>query len=271
MFRAVSAKRARVHLAGARPARPQQTRPQQTSQPITSRPIINPRLTADPRLRIWSIRTGIAAGLYICFMLWLGWRVGLTIAALFGVADIVFRSKTTAVIPPSIRVTSAQRSTRRRLKVLQPAGYLALNACVVPGTQSVIDHIVVGPAGVFVLDSERWDRRLAVRTIGGMLYYGPVSQKDRLEHSRWEAHQAAALIGAELGRSVKVHPAMIIYGPGIPWKVTRLAGVDVLDGGRIGTYFRHQSKSTHRHHLDAGQIAAIFAAAAQALPPMALP
>jgi hypothetical protein len=253
-------------------ARPHIARPQLANLSLVSRPLASPRLAADPRVRIWAARAAITVIVYFGFMLWHGWRLGLTIAALYAAADIIFRSKTTAVIPPSIRVTSAQRSTRRRLKVLQPAGYLALNARTVPGmqagTRSVVDHVVVGPAGVFVLDSERWDRRLPVRTMGGKLYHGPVNQEERLKHSRWEAHQAATLLSAELGHPVKVYPAMIIYGPKIPWAVNKLQGVDVLDGGRVGTFFRRQTKATARRHLDASQIATIYAAAAEALPPM---
>jgi len=172
------------------------------------------------------------------------------------------------VIPPGVRVTSAQRSTRRRLNMLRAAGYLSLNACRIPGTQSIIDHVVVGPAGVYTVDSEHLDRRLPARAKGGVLFHGPVSQIDRIEHAEGEARQAATLIGADLGQPVSVRPVMIIYGPGLPWKVMRFKTVDIFDGGRIGHYFRHQSKETAGHHLSAEEIAQIFAAAARVLPPI---
>jgi hypothetical protein len=229
-------------------------------------------VAANPLVRVWVIRTVVAFVVYIGFMLWHGWRLGLTAVVLWVAADIIFRSKTTAIVPASIMVTSAQRSTRRRLKVLQPAGYLALNACTIPGkqpgTQSIIDHFVVGPAGLYTLNSERWDSRLPVRTIGGDLYHGPVNQEARLEHSRWEARQAAALIGAKLGRPVRVQPVMIVYGPKIPWAVGKLQGVNVFDGGRVGTFFRRQTKATASRHLDATLVGKIYAAAAAAMPPM---
>ena len=65
---------------------------------------------------------------------------------------------------PAVQVTTAQRRTRRRLFLLRPAGYVALHRRAIPGSDSVIDHLVIGPGGVFALDSERWDRRLPVRT-----------------------------------------------------------------------------------------------------------
>jgi hypothetical protein len=236
--------------------------------PLVSRPLISPRFAADPRLRAWLARAVIAAALYVAFMISLGWQYAVSAATIYVTADVIYRSKTMSVIPAAVRVTSAQRSTRRRLRMLRPAGYLALNACRIPGTESIIDHVVVGPAGVFTLDSERMDRRLPIRAIGGMLYHGPASKVDRIDHALAEAQTAADKISAALGRRVRVHPAMIIYGPALPWKIMRLKGVDVFDGGRIGTFFRNQSKQTAGRHLSSEQIAQIFAAASRALPPI---
>lgn len=201
-------------------------------------------------------------------MIWLGWRAGLTAMVIYIAADTLYRSRTAPVVPTSVRVTSAQRYTRRRLKVLQAAGYLALHARRIPGTKHVIDHLVVGPAGVFTLDSQRMDKRLQVKMIGGMLFYGKESYEPRLDHAQHEADHAARLIGAELGHKIKVRPVMVLYGPAIDWVVLRLKGVDVFEGSRVGAYFRKQSKESKSHHLDASQISMIFAAAARALPPL---
>jgi len=251
------------------PGQEPQTQPQ-AGRALLTKPLISLRLPADPQVRIRVIRAVVTVAIFIVFALWSSWRLGLTAAALYAAIDIIFRSKTAAVVSPDIMVTAAQRSTSRRLKVLQPAGYMTLNTRRIPGAKradSIIDHVVVGPAGVFVLDSERWDRRLPIRTIGGKLYHGPRSQEERLEHARWEAQQAAALIGAELGRQIKVHPAMVIYGPRIPWVMSRLGGVDVFDGGRVSAYFRRSSKATVGRQLNASQIGRLYAAAAHALPP----
>ena len=248
--------------AGSRPAR------RQPVYPLVSRPLVNPRLRADPRLRVWVVRTVVALAVFIGFSIGLGWRYGVTAAAIYAAADAIYRSKTTAVVPAAVRVTSAQRYTRRRLKVLQPAGYMALHARTIPGTKHVIDHVVVGPAGVFTIDSQRLDRRLPLRAIGGMLYHGQSSMEDRMDHAQMEARQAAKLIAAEVGQRVRVRPAIVMYGPNIPWVIMKFKGVDVFDGSRVGTYFRRQSKATAAHRLTSGQIAMVLAAAARALPPL---
>jgi hypothetical protein len=231
------------------------------------RPIF-PGLATDPRLPIWIARVLTATAVGVAVTIWQDWRLGLTAAAAVAILDIIYRSRTTSVIPADVRVTSAQRRTRRRLALLRGRGYVALSARAIPGSDSVIDHLVIGPPGVFALDSERWDRRLPVRTAAsGRLYHGPFGQEERLEHAVWEAAQASSLLGASLGRPISVRPAMAIYGPTIPWAVASLREVDVLAGRRLRKYFRRQARAAAGPRLDADQISQIHAAAAKALPP----
>lgn len=229
---------------------------------------------ADPRIPVWIRRAVIAVLAGIIIGIWQDWRLGVTVAAVIAIADTVYQSKRMTLIPAAVRVTSAQRKTRRRLLLLRQAGYLALHAREIPGTGSVIDHLVIGPPGVFTLDSQRWDRRLPVRTVAGssstgaILYHGPFSQKERLAHARWEAAQAARLVSAELEQQLAVRPAMVIYGPTIPWSVTTLRGVDVFGGRRVGRYFRNQRRAARGSRLSREEIEMIYDAAERALPPV---
>lgn len=231
----------------------------------TSRNVLG-GLASDPRLPIWIIRAVLALAAGVAVTLWVGWRFGLTAAAIVAIADTVYRSRTTSVIPASVRVTSAQRRTERRLLLLRPAGYVALNRRAIPGSDSVIDHLVIGPGGVFAVDSERWDRRLPVRSTADQLYHGPYSQRDRLKHARWEASQAASRLSEAVGETVTVRAAMAIYGPTVPWIVASLSGVDVFGGRRVRKYFRRQTR-TSDGRLDPDQVEDIHVAAALALPP----
>lgn len=231
-------------------------------------PLALPGLAADPRMPIWITRALLAIAVGAAVLVWQDWRLGLTAAALVVIADIIIRARTTAAVPAAVLVSSAQRRTRRRLALLQRAGYVALNRRAIPGSDDVIDHLVIGPPGVFALDSERWDRRLPVRTAsGGRLFHGPFSQRGRLDHAAWEAAQASELISATLGHQVTVRPAMAIYGPTIPWTVAHIRGVDVLAGQRLRKYFRRLTGRRQQPRLDAHEIALIHDAAAKSLPP----
>jgi len=239
--------------------------------PVPSRAIAA-GLAADPRLPIWIRRAIIALAVGLLVTLWKGWRLGLTAAAVFAIVDTLYHSKTMALIPAAARVSSAQRKTRRRLYLLRPFGYMAIHARPIPGSNSVIDHLIVGPGGVYALDSERWDRRLPVRTVasdsaaGALLYHGPFSQKDRLAHGRWEAAQAARLLSDDLHQEITVRPAMVIYGPTVPWGVASLRGVDVFAGRKIGKYFRGRKRASQSATLRWEEAGTIFAAAERVLP-----
>jgi Nuclease-related domain len=223
---------------------------------------------ADPRVPVWIRRAVIAVVIGVAVGWWLNWRIGLTVAALIAIVDTVYQSKTMSVIPASARVIAAQRRTQRRLATLRPSGFLALNARSIPGSPSVIDHLVVGPPGVYAVDSEYWDRRLSVRAgAGNVLYHGPANKKERLVHARWEATQAARLLGAALQQEIRVRPVMVIYGPKIPWAVARLRGVDVFSGAGIRKYFRRQVRASH-YRLSSAQVNRIYEVAAKALPPV---
>jgi hypothetical protein len=239
--------------------------------PVPSRAVVA-GLAADPRLPIWIRRAIIALAVGLLFTLWKGWRLGLTAAAVYAIVDTIYHSKTMALIPAAARVSSAQRKTRRRLYQLRPFGYMSIHARRIPGTDSVIDHLVVGPGGVYAVDSERWDRRLPVRTVasdsaaGPLLYHGPFTQKDRLAHARWEAEKAARLLSEDLGEEITVGAAMVIYGPTVPWGVASLRGVDVFAGRKVGKYFRGRKRASKSATLRWEEAGTIFAAAERVLP-----
>jgi hypothetical protein len=223
-------------------------------------------LAGDPRLTRW-VRTaaactvaGVALGVLV------DWRLGLAAAALAGGADRLYRARTSAVIPPSVRACSAERRTRRRLARLGPSGYLSLHARAIPGTDAVIDHLVVGPGGIYAVGSEVWDRRLPVRaTRGGGLFHGPFDQAARLERARWDAAEVGRLLGPALGQAVAVRPAMVIYGPAVPWIMIKINGVDVFCGRRLRKYLRREACG-NRVRLDEQQTEALHAIAAQVFP-----
>ncbi len=254
--------------ASPRPAgEPDQQAPASIAPPARS---LLSGLSGDPRMPIWIGRAVAAAVAGAVTAIWAGWRLGVTAAALVTIADIIYRSKTSAVIPAAARVSSAQRRSRRRLAILRLNGYVTLNARSIPGSEQVIDHLVIGPAGVYALDSERWDRRLPVRAVtGAQIYHGPFSQRHRLEHARWEAAQASRLLSQAAKFEVGVRPAMAVYGPTIPWTVVSLLGVDVLSGRRLRKYLRQQARAHRAERLDARQVSLITDAANRALPPAA--
>jgi Nuclease-related domain len=224
-------------------------------------------LARDSRMPMWRQRLIIALVAGIVFTVWINWRIGLTAAVLAAIADAVIRSRSSAARAAEGLTTSAQRRTRKQLASLERAGYRALHMRAIPGTGEVIDHLLIGPTGIYAIDSEQWDKRLPVRTKNArQLWHGPYSQKERLEHARWEAAQASRLIGTALGEEISVRPAMTVYGPAIPWGVATIRDVDVFGGDRLRKYLRRHPAGTRAPRMDASEVERIYTAAERILP-----
>ena len=220
-------------------------------------------LSANPRRRAWQWRVLVAAvvGLVAGFLLH-DWRLGLTFAVLAAIADTIIRSRTVFKGPAGVRLTKAQKHTARQLSSLHRKGYRAMHILPIPDSEEQIDHLVIGPAGVFAIDSEDWDKRMPVRTSNHrQLWHGPRSMKDRLEHAHWEAGQAASLLSAEMGSPVTVRAAMAVYGPKIPWDVAEIRDVDVFSGERLRSYLRRRARRRDNHPLNASEIERVDKAA----------
>jgi hypothetical protein len=222
-------------------------------------------LSADPRMRVWQLRALIAVIVLVAFSILVSWQFGLTLAVIVVIADTIYRSR--RGYAGQGRLTGAQRRTRRQLAKLGRAGYRAVHSNPIPESEDQIDHLVVGPAGVFAIDSEAWNKHLPVRTSSHrQLWLGPESKKDRLEHARWEAERAADLLSRAVGNPVTVRPAMAVYGPKILWDVATIREVDVFSGPRLRRYLRRRARQSGARPLTDAEIGQIYQAAHQAFP-----
>ncbi len=228
-------------------------------------------LALDQRIRLWRWRALIMVIVGVVF--WIitrNWAIVLSLAVLAGIIDTIYRSRTVADIPTGGSPDRAQRRTRRQLRRMRRAGYLTLHARPIPDSVEVIDHLVVGPTGVYAIDSEKWHRALPIRTRNGkQLWHGPDSKKERLEHARWEAQQASERLSAALGTEIPVRPAMAVYGPRVPWDIATIRDVDVFSGPRLGAYLRRRARSKTVPRLTREQVQTIYAAASSVLPGVA--
>jgi hypothetical protein len=230
-----------------------------------SRPDWLAALAGDPRRPLWVRRTAAAATVGAILTIAVDWQLGAAAAAVTAAAEALYSSRTSVAIPASARASSARRRTSHRLARLAPAGHLTLRSRLIPGTAGVVEHLVTGPAGVYALTSQRWDRRLPARpSHTGHLFHGPLNQSALLAQAREQAGQASAAIAGALGQPVTVRPAVVIYGPPLPWAVMDIAGVDVVDGRKLRRYFRRTQRCGR---LTDRQVELLHAAAAAALPP----
>ena len=201
-------------------------------------------LPPDVQMRFYRLRVTLMIVVGLAFWFLTSWEIGLTAAILAGIADTIWRSWNAASYANGASQSGAQWRTRRQLARMRRAGYLALDARRIPNSPEVIDHLVIGPTGVYAIDSEKWNPKLPIRTWNGKkLYHGPQSQKSRLEHAAWEAQQASEILSAALGTQITVRPALAIYGPKIPWDIAEIRNVDVFSGPALRKYLRRRART----------------------------
>jgi hypothetical protein len=222
-------------------------------------------LLAKPQVRLWALRVGLAVVIGVLFAIAFDLRIGLTAAVIAVIVDTVRKAK--AANPDQYPVSSAERKTAKQLNGLAKQGWRVLHARAIPRddagvSDGKIDHLVIGPTGVFAIDSESWDSRLPVRTLSHTrLFHGPFEKKDRLDEARWEANQASRILSLALGEEIPVQPSVAIYGPSVPWRVMSVRNVDVYAGGKAKTYLLKRPKVLTQEEVDR-----IANAAAKALP-----
>ncbi|WP_235030326.1 nuclease-related domain-containing protein [Nonomuraea solani] len=220
-------------------------------------------LLQQPRFRHLRNRAivALAAGLLVGFLVG-DWRAGVTGGVIAAILEAVYRARSNSSVPAWRRASVAERRTEAQLRKLERSGYRTLHARAIPGSEAQIDHLVVGPTGVYAVDSEKWDRRLPVRVqMGKKLFHGPFDMKPRLTEAKWEASQASELITKSFGREISVVPSLAIYGPPVPWKIMTIRGVDVYQGDRARRWITKRERA-----LTDAEINRIYDIAAQVLP-----
>ena len=86
-------------------------------------------------------------------------------------------------------------------------GWRVLHAVEVGENGSDIDHIVIGPAGVFTLNAKRHPRGKA--WVGEHMVMVNGQRTEYLRNSRFESKRACRLLSEACGRSVDVTPALV--------------------------------------------------------------
>ena len=131
---------------------------------------------------------------------------------------------------------AAEERTARLLAVLSSYDFHLLHDRKWPGTTAAnIDHIVVGPSGVFVVDTKCWAGD--VRVEGSSLYRGDSPCDDDLDKLTSQADAIRELL-ADVGLpATQVRPVLALDGRSLPLTVVSgvwVIGVDVLPKAILG-------------------------------------
>jgi Nuclease-related domain len=157
-------------------------------------------------------------------------RLGLVLGGLAAVAagwGLRFKSSPEAVAWR--QGAAGERRTARLLAPLERHGWAILHDLAVPGSRANLDHLVIGPGGVFVLDSKQYRGRLRLDAVG-KLWHGRHPLAPTLGAVSWEADQAAQALPDP---GVAVVPIVAVHGVQVPWGKVVVDGVPVVAARRL--------------------------------------
>jgi hypothetical protein len=149
--------------------------------------------------------------------------VGLAVAALLG-WRLRFRPSEQARTWQ--RGAGGERHTARLLDRLTRDGYVVFHDLAVPGSPANVDHLVIGPSGVFVIDSKQWTGNVHQGT-DGLVWHNHYRLDRTLETVRWEADTISRNLGTRAVALLCIHGAHV-QGGGLDAQ-----GVAIVPAGRL--------------------------------------
>jgi Nuclease-related domain len=105
----------------------------------------------------------------------------------------------------------------------------------VPGNTSAnVDHLVIGPTGVFVIDSKQWTGQVR-QGADGLAWHNHYPLDRTLETVRWEAETIGRLLGTRAAALLCVHGAHVQH-----------AGVDTQGVAIVPTHLLREALGVDR-------------------------
>jgi hypothetical protein len=182
--------------------------------------------------RVVALVAGVAAWLAAA-------RVAPNLAALAGVTVAaglgwVLRFRSSPDTVACRRGAAGERRTARLLAPLERHGWAILHDLAIPGSAANIDHLVIGPGGVFVIDSRQYRGRLPFDS-SGRLWHGRYPLAPTLRTVSFEADQAAQVLP---NPGMAVVPIVAVHGAQVPWGKVVMEGVPVVAARRLPSMLR---------------------------------
>jgi len=134
--------------------------------------------------------------------------VGLAVAALVG-WRLRFRPSEQARTWQ--RGAHGERRTARLLDRLTRDGYVVFHDLAVPGSPANVDHLVIGPTGLFVIDSKQWTGSIH-QGADGLVWHNHYRLDRTVDTVRWEAETVGRLLGTRTAALLCVHGAHVQGG-----------------------------------------------------------
>ncbi|WP_074712359.1 nuclease-related domain-containing protein [Arthrobacter alpinus] len=134
------------------------------------------------------------------------------------------------------------------------SGWEVLHSVPVGKADTDIDHVVIGPAGVFTLNTKNHSGQKV--WVGGNTFMVNGTKTTYISKAVSEARRAARVLGKATGREVNVAALLVLIEPRSLTVKTGLDGVEIVNAGNLRRWFSRQP-----HILHAAEVERLAAAA----------
>ena len=119
--------------------------------------------------------------------------------------------------------------TGRRLEPLEGEGFRILHDRRIPGSRANIDHIVIGPPGIYVVETKSLGGSLQIR--GNDVFVAGRRKTGMIDEVKREALAVQTALAKELAaRGWMVTPVICVHRADLPWLRSEVAGVRIVSG-----------------------------------------
>jgi len=194
-----------------------------------------------------------------------GLVVLLTVSPLWGgvvlLFDLVFVASALFATPNSITAwqTGAEGELRtgRLLEPLEAAGFRILHDRKIPGSRANIDHIVIGPPGIYVVETKSLGGSLQIRD--NDVFVAGRRKTKMIDEVKREALAVETALAVELAAGGwTVRPIICVHRADLPLFRSEVAGVRIVSGRDLVTRLRSADRVLSR--ADVERLAALAAA-----------
>ena len=119
------------------------------------------------------------------------------------------------------RGAHGERQTARLLDRLGRDGYVVFHDLAMPDSPANVDHLVIGPSGVFAIDSKQWTGNVH-QGADGLVWHDHYRLDRTLATVRWQAATLGRLLG------VPVAPLVCVHGTHVHGGGLRAQGVAIV-------------------------------------------
>ncbi|MEO3808208.1 nuclease-related domain-containing protein [Sphaerisporangium sp. B11E5] len=207
------------------------------------------RETRSERRRRRHIMAGAGFVLITALAIYRGFPLPLLIgvlggAAVWGVDGFVSWRMFEATAVWRGKRSGATRMGRLLRRSLGKHGYNVLDGRAVPGKAS-IDHLVIGPGGVWIVDNEAWPPDCHIAAYGGRLFLG---ERTGANHAKELGEAAAAMhevLSREAGAPIEVVPLLAVHGGRVKDGVVTAEGLTLFTPRRAAKWILANTHASH--------------------------